>query len=352
MEKVQLQIDGKTVLASAKSTILEACRKNGISVPTLCHAPELTNWGACRLCMVEVEGMRNLATACTMEVQQGMVVRTSTPEIREARRTILELILANHDIDCLTCEKMGNCDLSRYAYEYQVKGNTFQGEKRCSDPDDSNPFIFRDMNKCILCGKCVRACAEIQVNNVLDYSKRGFETQVSPAFNLPYGDSDCVFCGSCLAVCPVGALTEKQMIGKGRPWEIKKVRTTCPYCGTGCNFDLNVKDGKVIGVTSSLDAPVNGRALCVKGRFGYDTIHSPNRLQAPLIRKDGELVEADWDEALNLIAEKFTTIKAENGPDSLGALSSARCINEDNYLMQKLMRAVIGTNNIDHCART
>lgn len=352
MDKIQLQIDGKIVSVQAKSTILEAARKNGISIPTLCHAPELTNYGACRLCIVEVEGMRNLATACTMEVSPGMVVRTATPEIIEARKTILKLIMANHDIDCLTCEKMGDCDLSRYAYEYQIKGDVFHGEKRHAKLDDSNAFILRDMNKCILCGKCVRACSEIQVNNVLDYSQRGFDTEVGPAYNLPYGESDCVFCGSCLAVCPVGALTEKAMVGKGRPWEIKKVRTTCPYCGTGCNFDLNVKDEKVIGVTTSTDAPVNGRALCVKGRFGYDTIHSPNRLTSPLIRKDGELVEADWDEALDLIAEKFTAIKSEYGPDSLGALSSARCINEDNYAMQKFMRAVIGTNNIDHCART
>lgn len=352
MKWIQIRIDDRKIRVPEKTTILEACRMNNIPIPTLCHDPELTNWGACRLCVVEVEGMRNLVTSCTMEVQAEMVIRTSTPKVREARKIILELMVANHDIDCLTCEKMGQCELSKYAYEYGVKKDVFQGAKREYGLDDSNPFMIRDLNKCILCGKCVRACAEIQVNHVLDYSKRGFETQIGPAFHLPYGQSDCVFCGSCLAVCPVGALTEKQMAGKGRPWEFKKVQTTCPFCGTGCNFDLNVRDNKVIGVTSNPNSPVNGRALCVKGRFGADYIHSPNRLTTPLIRKNGELVEAEWYEALELVADRFKMLKEQYGADSLGALSSARCTNEENYLMQKFMRAVIGTNNIDHCART
>lgn len=352
MRWIQLSIDDRKVRVPEKTTILEACRMNNIAIPTLCHDPELTNWGACRLCVVEVAGMRNLIPSCATEVQENMVVRTSTPQVREARRTILELIIANHDIDCLTCQKMGNCELSRYAYEYDVKKDVFRGAKREYGLDESNPFIIRDLNKCILCGKCVRACGEIQVNHVLDYSGRGFETQVGPAFHLPYGESECVFCGSCLSVCPVGALTEKQMAGKGRPWEIKKIQTTCPFCGTGCNMDLNVRDNQVVGVTSNPNAPVNGRALCVKGRFGTDFIHSPNRLTKPLIRKDGQLVEAEWYEALELVADRFKALKEEYGPDCLGALSSARCTNEENYLMQKFMRAVIGTNNIDHCART
>jgi len=352
MKFIQLTIDDRIIEVPQKTTILEACRQNNIAIPTLCYDPELTIWGACRLCLVEVEGMRNLVTSCTTEVQPGMVVRTSTQDVREARKTILELIVANHENDCLTCEKMGECDLSQYAYEYGVKRDVFEGEMREFEIDDSNPFILRNMNKCILCGKCVRACAEIQVNDVLNYSQRGFNTEVGPAFNLPYAESECVFCGSCLSVCPVGALTEKKMVGKGRSWDFKKVQTTCPFCGTGCNFDLNVRDNKVVGVTSNPNSPVNGRALCVKGRFGVDYVHSPNRLTTPLIRKNGELVEAEWYEALELIADKFSTIKKQHGSDALGALSSARCTNEENYLMQKFMRAVIGTNNIDHCART
>lgn len=352
MEWLNLSIDGKSVNVPKGSTVLEACRMHDISIPTLCHDPELTNAGACRLCVVEIEGMRNLPPSCVTQATQGMVVRTQTSKVRGARKTILELLVANHPLDCMTCQKMGDCSLAQYAYEYGVSGDEYPGVRRELPLDDSNPFILRDPNKCVLCGKCVRACEEIQGRTVLDFFKRGFDSQVGPAFELPYGESECVFCGSCVSVCPVGALEEKQMIGKGRSWEIEKVQTTCPFCGTGCNFDLNVKDGKVIGVTSNPESPVNGKALCVKGRFGMDMIHSPNRLTSPLIKKDGEFVEASWDEALDLVATKLGEIKTQYGADTIGALSSARCTNEENFLMQKFMRAVIGSNNIDHCART
>lgn len=352
MEWITLTIDGREVSVPKGSTVLEACRMNDIPIPTLCHDPELTSSGACRLCVVEIKGMRFLPPSCVTQANQGMLVETQNVKVREARKTILELLVANHPLDCMTCQKMGDCSLAKYAYEYGVTGDVYQGEKRQLPLDDSNPFILRDPNKCILCGKCVRACEEIQGRSVLDFSFRGFNTQVGPAFNLPYSESECVFCGSCVSVCPVGALTEKQMNGKGRPWEVTKVQTTCPFCGTGCNFDLNVKNGKVIGVTSNPGAPVNGRALCVKGRFGIDMVHSPNRLTTPLIKKDGEFVPASWDDALDLVATKLGEIKTAHGADSIAALSSARCTNEENFLMQKFMRAVIGTNNIDHCART
>lgn len=351
-ERITLTIDGKEISVSKGLTVLEVCRLYDIPIPTLCEDPALTNTGSCRLCVVEVEGMRNLAPSCITEIAPGMVIHTQSAPVREARKVILELLLANHPNDCMTCQALGECKLADYAYAYGARRDEYRGERRKAELDDSNPFIARDMEKCILCGKCIRACDEVQGSGVLDFARRGFKTTVGPAFDLPYGKSDCVFCGNCVAVCPVGALTEKQMIGQGRPWEIKKVRTTCPFCGTGCSFDLNVKDGKVIGVTSVPDAPVNQNALCVKGRFGMDMIHSPHRLKTPLIRKNGELVEAGWDEALDLIAEKLAGIREQYGPDAIAALSSARCTNEENYLMQKLMRAVIGTNNIDHCART
>lgn len=351
MEWFSLTIDGREVSVPKGTTVLEACRMHGIPIPTLCHDPELTSAGACRLCIVQIEGMRNLPPSCVTQVAQGMVVQTQNSKVRAARKTILELLVANHPLDCMTCQRMGNCSLAEYAYEYGVTGEIYHGEQRDLTVDEGNPFILRNPNKCILCGKCIRACAEIQGRSVLDFSFRGFDTQVGPAFNLPYHESDCVFCGSCVSVCPVGALTEKKMIGKGRPWEVKKVQTTCPFCGTGCNFDLNVKDGKVIGVTSNPEAPVNAKALCVKGRFGMDMIYNPNRLTTPLIRKDGVLVPAEWDEALDLVATKFREIKDTYGANALAALSSAHCTNEENYLMQKFMRAVIGTNNIDHCAR-
>ncbi len=351
MEFITLTIDGKEVQAPKGSTVLEACRYNGIKIPTLCHDPELSSPGGCRLCVVEIKGMRNLPPSCLTMAAQGMEIKTTTQDVFEARKTVLELLVANHPMDCMTCQKMGNCSLAEYAYAYGVAGDAYGGDKSQEPIDDSNQFIVRDMNKCILCGKCVRVCEEVQGRSVIDFTNRGFNTTVSPAL-LPLGDSECVYCGSCVAVCPTGALVEKPMIGKGRPWEVSKVKTTCPFCGTGCNFDLNVKDGKVIGVTSNPTSAVNGRHLCVKGRFGADFIHSDKRITTPLIKKDGEFVAATWDEALDLVANKLTEIKNKYGATAIGALSSARCTNEENYLMQKFMRAVIGTNNVDHCART
>lgn len=351
MAEIKVTIDGREFLVPAGISVLEAAARAGIEIPTLCHDPELSKPGSCRLCVVEIEGMRNLPASCVTTVTDGMVVRTNTPTVLEARRTVLELLLANHPEDCMICEKSGDCSLQKYAYDYGVRCPSITGERHAYPIDDSNPFIERDMNKCVLCGKCVRVCQEVQGRSIIDFAYRGFNTKVSPALDLPLGESECVFCGSCLAVCPVGALTAKASKGQGRVWEVTKVKTTCPYCGTGCNFDLNVKDGKVIGVTSNPSADVNGRHLCVKGRFGYNFIHHPDRLKTPLIKKNGEFVEATWEEAIQLAAAKLGGIKDTFGGDAIGVLSSARCTNEENYLLSKFTRAVLGTNNIDHCAR-
>lgn len=351
MADITLTIDGQKITVPVGTTVLEAAQQNGIFIPTLCHDPELTKPGACRICVVEIEGMRNLPASCVTTVNEGMVVQTASDQVVEARKMILDLLLANHPEDCMTCQKFGNCKLADYAYYYGIRHSSFKGDRHNDPVDESSAVIVRDTNKCILCGKCVRVCDEIQGRHVMDFMYRGFNTKVGPAYDMGLGESNCVSCGSCVAVCPVGALTEKNMRGKARPWEVTKVKTTCSYCGCGCNFDLNVKDGKVVGVTSNESSSVNGRHLCVKGRFGYDFIHSPERLTTPLIRKNGELVEASWDEALSLVASKFSEIKTQSGSDSLAALSSARCTNEENYLVSKLSRAVFGTNNVDHCAR-
>lgn len=350
---VNLTIDGRPVSVPEGTTVLEAAREVGIDIPNLCYDKHLTPAGACRMCIVAIEGFRNLATACTTVVSEGMVVHTETPEIVEARKTILDLILANHPQDCLTCEKTGDCRLQDLCYRYGVKATSFSGERRNLPKDSGNHLIERDYNKCILCGKCVRVCAEIQGVSAVDFVGRGFQTVVDTAFRENLNLENCRFCGQCVEMCPTGALINKQFKGT-RPWQItKKVRTTCPFCGTGCTFDLNVKDGKVIGVTTgNPDGVVNGRALCVKGRFHTDLIYSPDRITTPLIKKNGEFVPATWDEALDLVASKLKEIKERYGSDSIAALSSARCTNEENYLMQKFMRAVIGTNNVDHCART
>jgi formate dehydrogenase alpha subunit len=251
----------------------------------------------------------------------------------------------------MTCDKSGSCKLEKYAYQMGLKTSRFEGEKHHFPLDINNPFIARDYNKCILCGRCVTACNEVQRWEAIDYIGRGFATKVGTAFDRGLETSPCVFCGQCVEVCPVGALVEKRRIGKGREWEMRKVETVCSYCGVGCSLELHVKDDEIVKVTSHPTSPVNKGRLCVKGRFGFDYVHHPERLNHPLIRKNGELIGSDWNKTMNLAASGLREIKEKYGPDSIGFLSSAKCTNEENYLMQKFARAVIGTNNIDHCAR-
>ena len=348
---VDLTIDGKAVNVPAGTTILEAAQSIGIDIPNFCYDRDLTIFGGCRMCVVEVEGARNLQAACSTPVTPGMVVQTESERVVRARRMILELLLANHPSECIVCEKTGDCRLQDYCYRYGVKESPFTGEKREVEIDRGNHLIERDPNKCILCGKCVQVCHDVQVTGTIDFVERGFYTRVTTPYDLPLNMDICRFCGQCVGVCPTGALSNKQFDGT-RPWEVTKVRTTCPFCGVGCNFDLNVKDDRVIGVTPTPEAPVNGRSLCVKGRFHKDLIDSPERITTPLIKREGKLVEASWEEALEEVASRFKEIAAADGPDAIAALSSARCTNEENFLMQKFMRTAIGTNNVDHCART
>lgn len=365
---VTLRIDGKKVTVRKLSTILDAARKLDIPIPTLCHHPDLSPFGGCRLCVVEIKGSRKPVTACTTFAKEGMEVRTTSPYIEKLRRTTLELILSDHPTDCMVCERAGDCKLQELAYFYGIRENRFIGERRTYAKKDNNPFIDRDMEKCILCGKCVRICDEIQGVGAIDFAYRGMKTKICPPFEK---DLNCEFCGQCVAVCPTGALTGKMWAQKGRQ-NFSEVDTICPYCGCGCNITLHVWRNEVRRVSSREDT-INEGWLCAKGRFGYGFISSSDRLTKPLIRiapKDEDTSgkgltthvqeklkgysrfrEVSWDEALDHIAERFRDIKAAHGPDSIGGLSSARCTNEENYLFQKFMRAVIGTNNVDHCAR-
>jgi formate dehydrogenase alpha subunit len=350
MSAVKLTIDGMPVEVAPGTTILEAARKLEIDIPTFCHDPELTRNGACRMCVVEVEKARALVASCCTPVAPDMVVHTDSARVRTARQTILRLILANHPLECITCEKTGDCRLQDYCYRYGVSESGFQGETKDLPLDDTNPFFIRDMNKCILCGICVGKCQEINGAGAIDFTRRGFVTNVSPPFGDPIENSSCVFCGMCVDACPVGALVPEAGVGKGRPWEIEKVKTICPYCGTGCSVYLHVKDGKIIGASPDAESPVNRGHLCAKGRFGWDFVHSEERLTRPLIRRNGVFVEAGWDEALDLVASRLKESIARYGPDAFMGLSSAKTSNEDNYLFQKLVRH-LGTNNVDHCAR-
>lgn len=348
---IKVTINGRVVYCGREETILDAARKAGVRIPTLCHDDRLEPYGGCRLCVVKIKDIPRPLTACTTRVKNGMVIVTDSDEIRRMRKNLLSLLLSNHPNDCMTCEATGNCTLQSLSYEYGVTGKRFAGETWDLPIRDDNPFIIFEPNKCILCGRCVRICNNVVMAGTIDFTGRGFDSLPDTAYGKPRSLENCEFCGQCVSTCPTGALIDKMGRGKGRAYEMKKVKTTCSYCGTGCSFYLNVRDGQVARVTSDFEGPVNQGNLCIKGRYGFDFIHSSERLTAPIIKKAGKYVEATWDEALTIIAERFGDIIKEHGPDSIGAFSSARCTNEENFLLAKLVRTVFKSNNVDCCAR-
>ena len=283
---ITLTINGQPVTAPEGATILEAARGAGIPLPTLCHHPDLSTVGACRMCVVSVKGARALQTACTTPASEGMVVDTMSPEAVETRKFVLEMLLSDHPNDCMVCEVNGDCELQDLVYDYGVQWPEANGGRRhqYTINPDPNPFVFIDRNKCILCSRCIRACSEVQNRDIWSFAFRGFETRLVAGADQMMLEAGCESCGQCVAYCPVGALFDKMSLGKGRLTQVDKVRTTCSFCGVGCNFDLNVRDGKIVRVTSTREAPVNGMALCVKGRYGYDYVHHPDRLTRPLVR--------------------------------------------------------------------
>ncbi|MFZ7132680.1 MAG: formate dehydrogenase subunit alpha [Eubacteriales bacterium] len=352
MHQVKITMDGQQIEVSDNSTILDVAKKLGKDIPTLCHHESLNmiDGASCRMCLVDVEGMRNLVPSCTMPVNDGMVIHTNNEKVIQARKTVLELLISKHPLDCMTCDKAGDCKLQDYCFKYDVKDSSYNNEKIFNKKlDQSNEFYYYDPNKCILCGKCVRVCSQLQGVGAIGLSERGYDTHVAVPFEQRITDSTCVSCGNCVSQCPVGALVPKRK-EKFRNWEVTKTKTTCAYCGVGCQMELWVKDNKVVEVKPRM-AEANSELLCVKGKFGHGFINHPDRLKSPLIKKDGKFVEATWSEAISLIADRINKVKKEYGSDTIAGFSSARCTNEENYLFQKMMRAVIGTNNVDHCAR-
>lgn len=360
--KINLTIDGRKIQTEMGKTILDVANESGIHIPVLCHHPLLPPEGGCRICLVEIERQRSLQPACTFPATDGLVVYTRSPKVFEERKFVLEMLLSDHPNDCMTCDSTGICLLQDLLYEYGVKPETTPGLQHQYPIDDPNPFIQVDRNKCILCSRCVRACSFVNGVDAISVVYRGFQARIAFGADTVMQESPCEFCGSCVEVCPTAALYPKLSIGKGRTWQTNKVKTICSYCGVGCQIVLEVKDNEIVRVDSAWDGPANHGWTCVKGRFGYDYVHHPDRLKKPKVRKylidgtprernRGEWVEVDWDTALDITAKKLGNIRKEYGADFIGVLASAKCTNEENYLMNKFARQVIGTNNIDHCAR-
>ncbi len=348
---MNLTIDGMEIIAEPGTTILQAARSAGIDIPTLCQDDRLEPIGACRLCLVEVAGTPTPVVSCGTEVREGMNITTSTPEIDENRRMLIDLLLSDHRMDCLVCDQSGGCRLQEMAYRFGVGTTTYAGAMRPYEPREDTPFIAYDPGKCILCGLCVAMCQQVQGCHVLDFTGRSFDSLISTSFERSMLETACEMCGNCVSACPTGALQDKLSRHCGRTWDVERVNTVCVYCGCGCTIQLHVKDDRIVQITSRVgEGPGEGN-LCVKGRYGYQFVGHPDRLTQPLIRRAGELVPATWDEALGVVAERLGAIRSEYGPDALAGFSSAKCTNEENYLFQKFMRAVIGTQNVDHCAR-
>ena len=371
LKTVSLTIDGVKVEVPQGTSVLEAARKADIYIPTLCYDPDLTPYGGCRMCIVEIEKMRGLPTSCTTEATDGMVVHTESPAVNRSRLTTMELIMANHPSDCLTCHRRQHCgpydiclrnvsvtercvscpkneqcelqEVAKYLGIDETHFGRLRPRTRVVSVDDSNPAYIRDMNKCILCGRCWRACHEVTGIDAIEMLNRGDASTVGGLGDLPILLSRCETCGECVHRCPTGALVYRN----SRPIS-REVKTTCPYCAVGCQVFLGIRGDEIISVRGNKEGAANAGRLCVKGRFGVaDFVHHKDRLKKPLIRRNGKFEEATWDEALDLVASKLKTYK----PGEIGVVSSARSTNEASYLMQKFGRAVLGTNNVDHCAR-
>jgi formate dehydrogenase alpha subunit len=357
-----ITMNGRAVEAIEGTTILETARANGIEIPTLCNHPDLHPVGSCRLCLVEIESQPSLATACTFKVREGLAVHTETDRVVAMRKAILELLLDDYADSGYAAGDREATEFEKWLKHYGVRRRAGSSARlRYPINADPNPVLWVDMNKCILCMRCVRACAEIQGRFVWGIGERGHRARILAGADSDLLQARCESCGTCVAYCPTGALDDRMSVGLGKPTEA--IETVCSYCGVGCHLVLNVRDGQIMRVTSNPQSQVNGLQLCVKGRYGYDFVHHADRLTRPHVRRyllEGrerpaggrdELVPVDWNTALDLIVEKFRRIKLDSGPDAIAILASAKCTNEENYLLQKLARQVIGTNNIDHCAR-
>jgi formate dehydrogenase major subunit len=350
---VRLAIDGLEVTVPAGTSVLRAASEAGIDIPRLCASELIEPYGSCRLCVVEIAGRRGFPAACTTPVEAGMRVTTESADLLRLRRGVMELYLSDHPLDCLTCAANGDCELQTVAGRLGLREVRYApGTHHLAEPvDASNPYFRFDPARCIVCARCVRACAEVQGSFALTTSARGFDTRITTAGGDGFLASECVSCGACVSACPTAALIETTVIDQGQP--SRRVTTTCAYCGVGCSLDAELKGEQLIRMTPDREGGANRGHACVKGRFAWGYATHPERITTPMIRAriDAPWRQVSWDEAIAHAAAEFRRLQAEFGAESVGAISSSRCTNEETYLVQKLVRAGLGVNNIDTCAR-
>lgn len=342
---ITLTIDDIAIGVEKGRTILEATQEAGIRIPTLCHDRRLIPFGACRLCVVQQKGKSELLPACFTPAKEGMEIITHSPEILESRKLQLQFILLNHPMICPRCEKEGECALQTLVYEYGVEETLYPWERISFPADDRSPLLKRDSDKCILCGRCVRICDEVQGVGELSFSKRGIKTVIDTDFHRPL---QCEFCGQCMDTCPVGAITSDRFDYTVKSWELEETTTPCPYCACGCSLTIGSREGEIRRVFSNPEKGPSDGNLCVKGRFGWDFVDHPERIKTPLLRVNGTFKEASWEEALQFVAQKLEAIKDQYGPEAIAGISSSRLTNEEYYLLKKLFQNAIGTNQIAH----
>ncbi|HSD70111.1 MAG TPA: formate dehydrogenase subunit alpha, partial [Woeseiaceae bacterium] len=351
---VKVEIDGLPATVKAGDTILRAARECGVDIPKLCATDSLKPFGSCRLCLVEIDGRKGYPASCTTPIEEGMVIRTQTPALAKLRRNVMELYISDHPLDCLTCSANGDCELQDMAGAVGLREVRygFEGENHLFEAtDESNPYFTFDPSKCIVCSRCVRACDEVQGTFALTIEGRGFNSKVSASIGETFLDSECVSCGACVQACPTATLMEKTIIDHGQPEH--SVLTTCAYCGVGCSFKADMKGDQVVRMTPHKDGQANHGHSCVKGRFAWGYATHADRVLDPLVRDsiDEPWRKVGWDEAIQFAAKRFREIQAKHGRKSVGGITSSRCTNEEVFIVQKLVRAAFGNNNVDTCAR-
>src|SRR6267154_356738 len=342
-ELVKFTIDGRELEAPAGTLVIEAAKRNGIEIPSFCYYEGLALQAACRMCLVEVEKAPKLMVACTLPVAEGMVVRTETTAVAQARKYTLEFLLTNHPLDCPVCDKGGECELQDMVFRYGAGESRYSENKLHTPEKQWSPVVFFDAPRCILCFRCVRICNEGMGVTALGIVNRGAVSEIAPN----HGDHlECDECGMCIDICPVGALTSGTYRYQTRPWEMEHVGTICTHCSNGCKTTLGVRNDKIIRGNNRDRSGINGEFRCIKGRYGFDFYDHPDRLQSPLMRVNGKLEPVSWSKALSTVAEKFSGIKARNG--KFGVVGSNHTTNEENFYLQKFAREVLKTNHIDH----